>query len=521
MTRKTDIKNIIFILIFLTITILIFKFHYERNYNIRTSAPSTLYSKEVKIDSDKIKGYPSVLSADDGYIVSYTSEDKVYILKLDKKGKNIKKITLNGYSKYINDVNLVHSKSLNYLVFTTYFDGVKKLIKYSFDNQLNNINEINEGNIKAVKKISDDSLVLCYEDKVIFKNLNESYSTILNNKGTAMVSGTKMGDVYYVQTLDLSGNINGAEINKGKIIKKFNYCYGKTSSLKFNNIITVADNNNIYSLLELDFKGETIGVNMLTFPKNGEKASCRPFYINGDKYYYNLIAVSSSDQGKFITITSLPSNGSEPSVEMAEISIKDGEVKNIVKATRTENVPLSPSYSKDSLVFTTLNDNNTSNLYITSKNDYFKNINNKVTYAEKKEALIDTIGDELTSIAFVPVLGISWMFMGAFLVGIITFIEWKVNDLSESILLYVSYIITAIFKTFIIYKSVYVLFGRTTGIMSNRTYGCLFSLGISLICFIFLIYKQKNDKRDMSFLVFFIPLIIDTILTQILFVPYF
>lgn len=520
-SKKNMVKNITFIIIFLSVTIGIFKFHFDRNYRIRTNPPSDLYSKEVKIDSGMVKGSPSLLTTKDGYVAAYTAEDKVFLLKLDKSGKKVKKLTLNGYSKYINDINLVHDKSLNYLVFTTYFEGDKKLIQISFDNQLNNIKETNKGIMKFVKRINDDSLVFCYEDKVIFTNLSEGYSNVLNYSETNMISGTKSGNSYYVQMMDKQGNINEIEISKGKIIKKFHYTFNKTSSIKFSNMITTADNENIYSLFEVELKGQEQGVYMLTFPKKDGKATSKQFYLNNEKYYYNLIPAFSSKEGNFLAITSLPSEGSEASIELAEVSIKDGEVNNIIKATRTGNLPYSPCYSEDSLIFVTIDDDGSPNIYIESKNKDFKNINNKVTYEEKRNAITDTIGDELTSIAFVPVLGISWMFMGAFLVGIITFINWKVNALAENILLYISYIITAIFKTFIIYKSVYVLFGKTTGIMANRTYGCLLSLGISLICFAFLIYKQKNDKQDMAYFVFFIPLLIDTILTQILFVPYF
>lgn len=518
---KNLIKNIIFIVIFLSITLGIFKFHYERNYGIRTSPPSKLYSKEIMIDSGYIKGYPSLITTDDGYVAAYTSEDKVFLFKLDKLGNKIKKLTINGYSKYINDVNLVHSKSVNYLVFTTYFGGDKKLIQISFDDQLNNIKETNQGSMKFTKRIDDDSLVFCYKDKVVFKNFNEGYTNVLNYSNISMVSGTKTNNSYYVQMIDTDRNINGVEINKGKIVHKYHYTFGKISSIEFSNMISTSDSQNIYNLFEVKLKGEEKGVYMLTFPRTKGNPTYKQLQLSNEMYYYGLIPASSSKDGNFLAITTLPSEGSESSIELAEISIEDGKIETVTKATRTADQPYYPCYMGDSLIFTTVNDDSSFNIYIESKNKDFKKLNNKITSKEKKDALTDTIGDEITSIAFAPILGFSWMFVGAILIGIISFIEWKSNDLAEDILTYISYIITAIFKTYIIYKTVYVTFGQPTGIMANTNFGCLISIIISLICFIFFIYKKKNDKRDMAYLVFFIPLIIDTVLTQILFVPYF
>lgn len=519
--RKTDKKGVFFLFLFLAVGLIIISFHYVRNYKIRTSVPSSLYSKEVKTEFDSIKGYPSILSTNDGYIISYTIGNKVILNKIDKLGEKIKRVSINGYSDYINDINLVNNKNSYYVVFTTYIDGNKKAVEYNFDNSLNKISEKNISSINNIIKIDGSSLAYTYDSKVVYKNFTENYSVDLNYKGIKMISGTKQGDGYYLILMDLNGKTKIVNIENKKAEKKYSYLVNKSSNMSFKNIAASADDKNLYCLIEVDLKGETKGVNILTIPKDGGNISYKAFNIKNNNLIYNLIPVSSGNEAKFIGITEVPLWGGKFSKELAEFSIKHGVGGNLINATRLDQLPYSPSYSEDSMIFLTNEGDNKLNLYITSKSDKFKEANNGVRSGEKELALSDTATGILTSFAYVFILGIAWLLFGAVLIGFITFIDWKKNNFKTDMMIYLCYIITALFKTFIVYKTVYIRFeGSVTGFFSNPAFGCLASLLISFVCLAFLIYMHKKDEDTMTFFLLFIPLLIDTILTQILFVPY-
>ncbi|MFA6941938.1 MAG: hypothetical protein WCQ54_13330 [Clostridiaceae bacterium] len=519
--RKIDKNGIFFLCLFLVVGLGIISFHYVKNYKIRTSVPSSLYSKELKTDFDSIKGYPSIISTNDGYIISYTIDNKVILNKIDKLGKKVKRISINGYSEYINDINLVNDKNSYYVVFTTYIDGSKKIVEYNFDNSLNKISEKNINSINNIIKIDGSSLVYTYDSKVVYKNFVENYSTDLNYKGIKMISGTKLEDGYYLLLMDLDGKVKVVKVENGKSEEKYSYLVNRSANMEFKNIAAAADDKNLYGLIEVDLKGEAKGVNILTIPKKGGNLSYKAFNVKNNNLFYNLIPVSSGDEAKFIGITNVPLAGGKYSEELTEFSIKHGATGNIINATRLDKIPYSPSYSVDSMIFLTNEGDNKLSLYITSKSDKFKEANNDVTSNEKELALTDTASGILTSFAYVFVLGIAWILFGAVLIGFITFFDWKKDNTKIDIMLYISYIITALFKTYIIYKTVYIRFeGSVNGFFSNPVYGCLASLLISFVCFSFLIYRQRKDDDTMTFFLFFIPLLIDTILTQILFVPY-
>lgn len=519
--KKIDKKGLIFLILFLIIGFSIISLHYFRNYQIRTSVPSSLYSKELKIDSGLIKGYPAFISSEDGYIASYTINNKVILNKIDKIGKKNKTVSINGYSEYVNNINLVHGKNSYFLVFTTYIDGNKKVVEYSFDKNLNKISEVTGTNINNVIKIDDNSLLYTYDNKVIYKNFIEGSLISLNYKGIKMAAGTKTGNTYYIMLMDLDGATKEIAIENGKAVEKNSYLINRTSSMSFKNIAAAADNKNMYSLIEIDLKGETKGVNLLTIPKNGGNITYKAFTIGNNKLFYNLLSVSSGSDAKFIGITNVSLPGGRYAEELVEFSIKDGMGSSINKATRLDKIPYSPSYSGDSMVFFTNEGDDISSLYITSKNERFKEANNAITSQEKSIAATDTISGILTSISFIFVLGITWIFFGVILVGIITFLEFKKENIKTDILLLIGYVMTGLFKTYMIYNTVYVRFaGSVTGFLSNAVIGCLASILISFVCSTFLIYMHKKDEDGMAFFIFFIPLIIDTVLTQLLFVPF-
>ncbi|MDV3428604.1 MAG: hypothetical protein LIR50_16565, partial [Bacillota bacterium] len=494
---------------------------YMRNFKIRTSVPSKLYSKEVKIDSDFIKGYPSILSTNDGYIISYTVGNKVILNKIDKLGKKIKRVSINGYSEYINDINLVCDKNSYYAVFTTYIDGSKKAVEYNFDNDLDKIGEKNISSINNIIKIDGSSLAYTYDSKVTYKNFAENYSADLNYKGIKLISGIKQDDGYYLILMESDGKTRVDKIESGKTEEKYSYLINKSSNMEFKNIAAATDDKNLYGLIEVDLKGEAKGVNILTIPKQGGNISYKAFNTKNSNLFYNLIPVSSGSEAKFIGITDVPVSGGKYSEELTEFSIKHGVCGNIINATRIDQLPYSPSYSADSMIFLTNEGDYKLSLYITSKSDKFKEANNGVRSGEKDLALSDTASGILTSFAYVFILGIAWILFGAVLMGFITFLDWKKNNAKTDIMLYISYIITALFKTYIVYKTIYIRFeGSVNGFFSNPVYGCLASLIISLICFTFLMYWQKKDEDTMPFFLFFLPLLIDTVLTQLLFVPY-
>lgn len=519
--RKLDKKGIVFLCLFIAFGLGIISYHYVRNYKIRTSVPSGLYSKEVKEDLNLIKGYPSILSKDNNYFISYTAGKNIIIDKIDELGKKIKNVSINGYSEYINDIEMVNDINSCYVVYTTYIDGSKKVVECNFDDNLNKKSENIIGNFNKVTKIDEVSLVYSSDNKAVYKNFLDNYSIDLNYKGIKMISGTKADDCYYLILMDSEGITREIKINNRKAEEKYSYKISKSSNINFQNLVSAADDKNIYSLIEVNLKGETKGVNLLTFPKDSGNVSYKAFSINNNEFFYSLLPVSSGREAKFIGITDVPLPGGKYSEELAEFTVKDGIGSNIINATRLDKIPYCPSYSVNGLAFLTNEGDDRASLYITSKNEKFKEYNNIVTSSEKELALADTASQILTSIAYMLVLGISWLLFGSVLVGIITFLDWRSNNAKIGIMLYISYIIISIFKTYIIYKTIYIRFvGSVRGFFSNPVCGCVASMLISFICFIFLIYKHEKDEDSMTFFLFFIPLLIDTLLTQLLFVPF-
>jgi hypothetical protein len=122
---------------------------------------------------------------------------------------------------------------------------------------------------------------------------------------------------------------------------------------------------------------------------------------------FGSVAISSGDEARFIASATRYYERKDSQEDIIDFTIKNGEVIKYTFASRTNEPSMYPTAVDNVLIFFNYIDTDKYDIYMTSMDKEFKNINNVPRNNEMNRALTDTLVGFIYSIIFIFVFSIS------------------------------------------------------------------------------------------------------------------
>lgn len=509
--------RVIFVLIFICSIYLI----YNWNYSYFSSVPSEKWAKELtiaegsKIDKIKITKYGI------NSVVAYTENENVKINLVDKTGKKIKDIVIKTEDDFILDMNVFTDGKNIYATWIKSKSGEKYMETHILNENLSDLKKTIDRGVQFCTAVDSENIILGYKDKIEVKNIKDNEIKDISLIST-MANGIKTKDGYIIVSLN-EGQVDYIEIkNEQVIIKNRIAKFTTNGSNAISDMAVNSDGKNVYTLFEHSSKGDFGGMYKLIYDLQTGKSDLNSFEIDGNQKFYNPVAIQSDNAVKFLVVGEKKSRVEEQTEsEILDVTFKDNKLNNVMKVTRMLGFSECPAISKDVVAFRNINGAKNS-LCVTSSSDDFKKVNNVDRAEEKSLSKQYTISKSLMAIVNGIFVGVKWLGVGVFLIAIMAFtLVDKTKDKIKKPAYIISYAIAALVKIISIYNVVYTNNNSNIPpILVNSTLGIGILTSISILCVFFAYIKYSDDLEQLPFISFMEALIIDTVLTSILFIPY-
>ena len=517
------LKKKIYIISFIVMFFLILGFQYKVDYDIRTQTPSDKWSKEVAISKGNVNTFPKILKSDKNNIVAFNNGDKLQLVVTDGLGKKIKEKTFETKDTLVKEVNLLEGQGVFYLSWNSYDNGANCLKTIKLDKELNELEHTKIENITETYQIGKEILIVGYKDKIQVLNMAKNSKLNLSIKGATLFSGVETEKGFMFTYCDGEEGFSYITVENGvAAMPKLAGVLGKSASMTFLRSATSSDSKDGYLLIEYSIKGDFAGTRILRFALEGNSKNSSELYINNNsKLVYNVVGANSKEGARFFATTNRIFGVKDWQQSIVDFILKDNEVANYNYVSRLSGLTTYPAISGDTIAYCSYNKPGEYGVYLASQNDQFKKVNNIHLPIEKKQATLNTLQGFMYSLVYI-IYPIKWIIPAALLISIMTFFSYNFSDKKKKL-----YFLLISFISFVLKMSV--ILSNSYGdnlyllpqILSHKWVAILTSVVISTICYSFGYNLYKEDLEGMAISKFGIALALDTMLTMMIFVPFF
>lgn len=515
-------RTFIIVLSFIFIAISIFQ--YSLNYKKRIKPPSSTWSKEVLLSSGDISTPPSILKFSGNFLVAHNDNSTIRLLCLDTLGRKNKEKTFPAGTSIPTSIEIFTDDEFIYLSWFKSDDKSKSLNTLKLDADLNLIEEYEGNNVKERIKLDDHTMATSYEDKIEIFDLKSKKNTIVETNFPAnYMSGTKFNDEYIISYMTSAQGINYFHVKNGLAsdIKLAGKIVDSTRVRYISSVLST-DGKNAYILLEYRYLSDFGGQKLLTFSLSKEEYTVREYTerINGGPFY-NPVSFKSNNAAKFLISAGRIYEKKEIYTDILEITIDGTEVSNLVPLSRSRRSSMYPAVYDDTAIFCDFTKGDKLNVYMVSSREDFKKANNEPRISEAILALSDTFESFLFSVVYIFVYGSLWILPSICIASIASIFEYKFSDKNRKLLLLFVYSLIILIKCYFIYN---ISFEKYTFLLPEFItipIGIALSVIISIPCCIYAYKKYGEDlQHNIVALSLSLPLIIDSLLTLYVFVPF-
>lgn len=517
----------IFIIIFVFMAMSILTMHYSFSYNLRVQPPSEEWSKEVLVSSgvqnEATKPYPRIIKIDGNCIIAHQNDASVKVVNVDNLGKKIGEKSFEQDDDKIKYINLLSDDEYLYLSLIKFKDSGRVMNFYKLDKNLNIVEEWKVENVDSSAQIEGNILITAYNDKLEVydvKSKTKIYKAVENAK---LVSGTKVNDLYMVSYQESNKYFKYFYVNPDGTVSETKSAGIMAPDEKgfFERVNLACDDEYGYILVDVKSAGDRFGtIRYLQFSFDGKVQDVKELRQDPFRELYSPIAVSSGDSARFIAGSSRQFGKKEEQFDIIEFYFEDGIMKDYTIASRTKEASVYPAIFDDSMIFMD-NAENGYNIYLASMNEEFKSANNYPRDHESKMAFSDVISGFMNSITYIVIYGIVWIIVGLVCISAMSYFAYNMQDKTKIKVFSLIYLITTIVKLYSVYDFFYVKFGyMLPDAFTLPLIGLGASFIISIPCMMYGISRYKRNLESIPFASFSYALLIDTVLTQMVFIPF-
>ena len=497
-------------------------FQYKVEYGIRTQTPSDKWSKEVGIAKGNVSAFPKILENDKNNIVAFNDGDKLRLVVTDELGKKVVEKTFETKAVLIKEVNLMKAQGFFYLSYNFYDKSANCLKIIKLDNELNELEQTKIENITETYQIGEDILIVGYKDRVEVLDMAKNSVLNLQIKGATLFSGTKTKGGFMFTYCSGDEGFSYITMESGVVsMPKIAGVINKSASMAFNRTATSSDNENGYLLIEYSIKGDFIGTRILKFTLDGSSVNSSELYINNNKHIYNVVGAYAKEGARFVATTDRIFGTKEKQQGIVDFILKDNKVASYSYASRLSGLTTFPAISGDTIAYCNYNKQKEFGVYLASQSQQFKIANNVHLQIESKQARINTLQGFVYSLVYI-IYPIKWVMPVALLICILTFFSYSFSDKKKKLYFILISIVSFALKMKTILSNSYgINIYLLPQFLAHKWVAILIGVLISTICYSFGYNLYKKDLEAMPISSFFIALVFDTMLTMMIFVPFF
>ncbi|MBU3189106.1 hypothetical protein K9O30_08665 [Clostridium bowmanii] len=515
-------KKKMFIISFIVLFLAIIGFQYKVEYDIRSQVPSSKWSKEVAISSGNVTSFPKSLKNDKNNIVAFNDGGKLRLVETDELGKKIAEKTFDTKDTLIKEVNLLKAQGFFYLSFNSYENGANSLKIIKLDKGLNKIDASRIENITETCQIGDDILVVGYKEKIQVLDMAKNSKKDFDIKGATLLSGVKTENGFMFTYCNGEEGFSYITMKNGVAsAPKLAGVLNKSTAMSFIHTATSSDSKNGYLLVEYSVQGEIIGARILEFALDGSNKNSSELYVNNNKYIYNVVGTYSKEGARFFATTDRIFGTKDKQQAIVDFILKDNKVASYSYVTRLVGLTTYPAINGDTIAYCSYNKPNLYGVYLASQNEGFKVANNVHLPIETKQATLNTLQGAIYSLVYI-IYPIKWLMPVILLICILTFFSYSFSDKKKKISFILISVVSSALKISVVLSNSY---GDNLyllpQILAHKWVAVLISIFISTICYFFGYNLYSEDLDEMVISRFGIALLLDTMLTMMIFVPFF
>lgn len=519
--------NRILLSILCLIFVLAIGFEYILSYKFRTQPPSEEWSKGVLISKGKVKNYPRVIRSGKNYVVTHDDGDKIKVLLIDSMGNKLNEKEFSGGDELLLDLNLLHDDEDIYLNWVTIADGSKILNNIKLNDNFEIIKEWKVKNIIDTTQLDDTTMAVLYNDRVEVYDVRDSKVISTSVNSPSLIAGAKTDRGYIITYWENQQSFKYFFVKDGNIsVIKTAGEVTTSKNMSLTKSTIECDDNNGYMILEARTSNEYGIPRYITFDlDNGEGKSTRFKIDYYGEFAYNPVGVSSGDGARFLISYERGYGMREIQKDIVDITIKDGQIVKRAYVTNSGSTMMYPSICDDAAVYCELIGQKDLNIYMTSTRQDFKEMHNIVRGEERFRAFTDTLLGFLNSLVGIVTVGIRWIVIAGVLISMFGLFSYKFKHKAALKVYSIIYIVISAAKLFTIYDIFYKEPIYNLPVLYSQPIAGMITCGvISIISFLYglTLYKiqYENDSYTMPILSITIAALIDTIVTQILFIPF-
>lgn len=518
MKNKKRIYSILIILLFVLILIC----QYLNNINTFKKPPSENWSKEVTVGNGNCRNNPILIKDKDNLIIGYDNGNELKLSVTDKLGKVILEKSYDIKENFIMGLALLKWKDGYVFNYMSSEDGNGYIESLVLDKNYNKIDEKKVTNIKAMKQLSDNLLLIGYKDKLELINTETAHKEFIPANNISMVASTKIKEGYFITLLENNELIKVCYVKDGKFSGERNIISMiKMSNASYSNLACSLDDKFGYVLLEERSKGVFVGTKVIQFELKGNEVKDYTLEVNGNNNVYYNTGVYSENGARFLATTTRKLNKNNVQENIIDYTINNGKVEKFEYATRLRDLNIYPYANEDMMVFISFNEKDNYSVNLASTNEGFKNANNVSRKIEYKQALISSVEGVMFSLAYLFIYALMWIIPSIVLVGLFSFFDYKLNKSKKLKIFLVCAVFTTLVKIIAINS---VIYGRYIEMLpqfiSSKVIGILILSIISLLCYGFGYERFKKEPENIILFPFGISLILDSLLTLLVFIPF-
>lgn len=497
-------------------------FTYKVNLNNYKSPPSDRWSKEVIVGDGQVKNTPSIIKKDNKVIIGYDDGNKLRLTVTNEVGDIENEQSYEVDEDFIMSTSLCKVKDGYWFSYTSTKDSIGYMETLILDESFKKKDAKKTENVVNMQQIDGDLILICKNDKIIILNTETQSQIELKQSNISMISAVKLENEYLISYLQEGRSLKYTILKNNEFTKpKEVMQLTKMTNVTYSSIACSSDGTYGYTLVEERNKGAFSGTKVIKYDlKTGESELYKLKVNNSEEIYYNR-GVYSTKGARFLATTPRLFGKRDIQENIIDYTMKNGEVIDFSYATRLRELCIYPNINEDVMTFISFKDEKSYNVNIASTNESFKKVNNEVRKTEYKDATTATIQDILNSVSYLFILGLRWILPTFVICGAISFFEYNISK-DKKRKVFLGLCITAtVFKCYgllsVIYTNYKVLLPEVISSVYTATFICLIisflSYGLGYVIY-------KKDEEMLTLLPISLALIIDSLLSVMVFVPY-
>jgi hypothetical protein len=517
----------VFVIIFVVMAISILTMHYFNSYNLRKLPPSEEWSKEVLVSkgvqNEATKPYPRIIKVNNNHIIAHQNGASVKLIKTDNLGNRLVEKSFDQKDDLIKYINLLSDDEYIYLNVVKFDASDRVMICYKLDNNLDEVENWEIDNVDSTAQIGSNILITAYEDKIEVYDIKSNTKLYKDVKNATFITGTRVNDKYMVSYQEGNKYFKYFYVNPDWTVSETKLAGIMAPDKKgyFERANLACDDEYGYIFVDVKSGSDRYGtIRYLQFSFDGKVQNVKEFRQDPFRELYSPIAVSSGNRARFIAGSSRQYGKKEEQFNLVEFYFEDGKMKDYTMASRTKEASVYPAIFEDSIIF--MGSTGTDyNIYMASMNEEFKSANNYTRPYESQRAFSDVISGFMFSISYTIIYGIRWIILGLVCIAAMSYFAYNMKDKNKLRAFTLIYLITTIAKLYSIYDYFYVKFSyMLPEAFVSPVFGLILCFVISITCWLFGINRYSKNLESIPFGSFCYALLIDSLLTQMVFIPF-